>query len=162
MPVNIANRRLDVAVIGPGGCGKTTFINRETTGSLTVRKDYQLTSTSVGMFDVFYHEFLSQEFESAMECDFAIIFFDENGSMNDFWEAYAVKSALRLMPHVFCSTKCDKVNGVEKIDIIALRNQCLDTGCKFYRISAKSIFNHEKPIAECMRQLFHAHLVCAQ
>lgn len=157
--------QIKVIIVGDGGVGKTTFVNRHRTGEFT--KNYNATmgvdvsslhfATSKGSVDMNIWDCAGQEKFSGLERGYfvdaqaAIIMFDVTSKISyknvRSWYKKVTDCCRKNIPIVLCGNKVDvKDRKVRARDIIF-------QGVQYYDISAKSNYNFEKPFLHIIRQI---------
>jgi len=165
MPINAS--RFKVAIIGDGGVGKTTFVNRHRTGEF--EKKYVATmgvevnplpfATNQGNLVFNIWDCAGQEFYQGLGsgyyvgCQGAIIMFDVTSrvSYKGISKWYdQIRKVCPNIPIVLCGSKVDcKDRKVTPQEIQFHRKN----GLEYYDISAKSNYNFEKPFLSLARQM---------
>ena len=175
------NQQFKVVMIGDGGCGKTTFINRLNTGefekryiaTMGVEVNFMDMPSSIGNINFSVWDTAGQEKYSGLKltyynnADAAIVFFDLT-SMITFINVKQwitdFRSKCPGVPIILVGNKCDirqrKVNrqtidAFMHTDFIANNNNVT-----YFNISAKSNYNYDKPFLYLARILTNDnHLV---
>lgn len=151
-----------VVLVGDAGCGKTAWINRHKTGAF---EEKYIATQGVDVtpltFNTNYGEVTFKVWDCAGQekfgglsdnyyvgADAAIYMFDLTNREtlhNIFKWTFAVERVVPNIQGVVCGNKCD----IKEFDFITYRVG----GYDWYRISAKSTHNFEKPFLDLARKL---------
>lgn len=161
-----------VVLVGSGGVGKTTFVERHTVGSF--RKQYQATpvvevksltfSTNHGLLKFYIWDIAGQSKYTDHSvyytaADGAIVMFstDSRPSYREVPVWFQdVRKTCGNIPTVICGNKIDLPNPVVKPETITVHRRLAEMSSNpvmYYSISAKSNHNYEKPFLWLARQL---------
>ena len=160
-----------LVIVGDGGVGKTTFINRHTTGdfikvyhpTLGVKTSKMNFQTDVGnvcfnVFDLAGQEKFSESVPDLKDADCAIIMFDVTSQVSyknvvNWYDT--ITNACGNIPTVVCGNKVDiRERKVMPRDIDMNFNRT--NNIMYYDVSAKSNYNFEKPFLSLIKDLIGA------
>lgn len=148
---------LNFLIIGNKQCGKTTFINRHSTGNFTKyyfpTTECEITPISFNTnFGLFNLNIFDGGYPSKV--DGVIVMFDLT-NYQTFRDVDAFINWSKVMfgniPIVLCGNKIDSKNQVVKPNKIS--NFIINKNVTYYDISAKSNYNYEKPFLYLLRQV---------
>jgi GTP-binding nuclear protein Ran len=162
-------RRFKVLLLGDGGVGKTTFLNRLVTGEFiphyiatmgvsVAPLPIQTTKGQIilNIWDTAGQEKFSQHRATYYnDADAAIVFFDTTSKLSYRNAANWCQEILAARPDillVLCGNKVDVRGRVVMPQDIQLHRQL---GCQYYDLSAKSNYNYDKPFLYIVRQLLN-------
>lgn len=139
-----------ISILGDSGVGKTSFMQRFLTGEFT---NTGLTSFSLTLQTNYgpYTLFLTEELTVRPDTHASVIMFDvTNPASYATAEILTATSAFLKIPAVVVGNKVDVKDRKVKPKQIDIHHRY---SVKYYDISAKSLYNHEKPFLTLLRTL---------
>jgi GTP-binding nuclear protein Ran len=155
----MAQTTYNFIIAGDGGVGKTSFINRYWNGNFSKqyiatigKKEYKSKVIDLTCIDVAGQEkYCNQNYGEKING--AIIMFDVHSRISydniPFWYEKIVKEYGNI-PIVICGNKVDRPHQKVKAKDVNIHRKY---GVEFYFVSAKSMYNYEKPFSSLMKQI---------
>lgn len=148
---------LKISLIGDGGVGKTSYINRITSGAFSnvnaTNQTIHKYETNNGTIDVTFVDIINPIELDRLDSDAILLFFDmTNINTYNNLDKY-IQYIPRETKVILCANKVDCKNTMSP-QLIQWHKQ---HNCCVFMISCKSNYQYEKPLLESIRSKFGEH-----